>query len=67
MSSQVELELLNADAFVAHRGIFLFELLREQEVVASHKVEIAVVEAIKQHHLRESICKVVAAEFEVHS
>lgn len=66
MGSQVELELLNTDAFVAHRSIFLLELLSEQEVVASHEVEIAVVEAVEQHHFCERICHVVATEFEIH-
>ena len=67
MGSQVKFELLNTDALVAHRSVFLLQLLSEQEVVASHKIEIAVVEAVKQHHFRERICKVVAAKLEVHS
>ena len=67
MGSQVELELLNADAFVAHCSIFLLQLLSEQEVVASHEVEIAVVEAVKQHHFRECVRHVMATKFEVHS
>lgn len=67
MGSQVELELLNADAFVAHCSIFFLELLSEQEVVSSHKVEIAIVEAIEQHHLCECIRQVMATKFEVHA
>ena len=67
MGSQVELELLNTDALVAHCSIFLLQLLSEQEVVASHEVEIAIVEAVKQHHFRECIRQVMAAKFEVHA
>jgi hypothetical protein len=67
MGSQVEFELLNTDAFVAHRSVFLLQLLSEQEVVTSHEIEIAVVEAVKQHHFRECICQVVAAKLKVHS
>jgi hypothetical protein len=67
MGSQVKLELLNTDAFVAHRGVLLLQLLREQKVVAPHKVEVAVVEAIKQHHFRKRICQVMAAKLEVHT
>jgi len=67
MGSQVELELLNTDAFIAHRGVFLLQLLGKQKVVAPHKVEIAVVEAIKQHHLRECVRQVMATKFEIHT
>lgn len=65
--SEMELVQLHADMSIFQRAEFLLQLFGKQVVVASHQVDVRIVDVIIKHHLDERFRHIFATVLEIDS